>query len=544
MTDRLDLPLRYREQLEALLREHVPGVEVWAYGSRVNGESHEASDLDLVLRGPTLEPLGGGFFDLLEAIQQSSIPILVQAHDWARLPESFLREIERDYVVLQNRVSVDGAVRQSKWREVPLGHVAQVRSGYAFKSKDWINYGVQVVKIANVKEGNLTMEGCAFVSPQVAEQAGRFNLQEGDILIALTGYVGEVALVRSRDLPAVLNQRVGLFSITDDAQLHSGFLFQLLRHPDTRQHIEGLGYGSAQPNVSPALIRGLSIVLPPLPEQRAIAHVLGTLDDKVELNRRMNETLEAMARALFKSWFVDFLPVRAKMEGRDTGLPPDVADLFPDRLVDSELGPIPEGWKVSEIGREVDVVGGSTPSTKESSYWENGNIYWATPKDLSRIQSPVLIDTERKITIAGLRKISSGLLPVGTVLMSSRAPIGYLAIAQVPLAVNQGFIAIKCGEHISKGYTLFWCHENMDIIKGNASGTTFQEISKRNFRPLKVIVPTTGLLKVFDSIINPILEKITLTILESRDLTVQRDALLPKLVSGKLRVDDARQLNG
>ncbi len=101
MIDRLDLPLRYREQLEALLREHVPDVEVWAYGSRINGRSHEGSDLDLVLRSPTLEPLGGGYYDLLEGIEESNIPILVQAHDWARLPESFHREIERDYVVVQ-----------------------------------------------------------------------------------------------------------------------------------------------------------------------------------------------------------------------------------------------------------------------------------------------------------------------------------------------------------------------------------------------------------------------------------------------------------
>ena len=121
MTDRLDLPPRYRDKIEALLSEHVPGVEVWAYGSRVNGRSYEASDLDLVLRGPTLEPLGDGFFDLLEAIRQSSIPILVQAHDWARLPESFHREIERDYVVVQEKGSRE--TRANGWREATLGDV-------------------------------------------------------------------------------------------------------------------------------------------------------------------------------------------------------------------------------------------------------------------------------------------------------------------------------------------------------------------------------------------------------------------------------------
>ena len=126
MTDRLALPRRYRDQLEALLREHVPGVEVWAYGSRVNGESHDGSDLDLALRGPALEPLDGGFNDLLEAIEKSTIPILVQAHDWARLPESFHREIERDYVVVQEGAKQTAA---NSWREVALGDVAEIVMG-------------------------------------------------------------------------------------------------------------------------------------------------------------------------------------------------------------------------------------------------------------------------------------------------------------------------------------------------------------------------------------------------------------------------------
>ena len=123
MTDRLALPRRYRDQLEALLREHVPGVEVWAYGSRVNGESHDGSDLDLVLRGPALEPLDGGFYDLLEAIEKSNVPILVQAHDWAMLPESFHREIAQDYVVVQKGMSEDSKALTGQWREMPLGDV-------------------------------------------------------------------------------------------------------------------------------------------------------------------------------------------------------------------------------------------------------------------------------------------------------------------------------------------------------------------------------------------------------------------------------------
>ena len=543
MSDRLDLPRRYRDQIEALLHEHVPGVAVWAYGSRVTGESHDASDLDLVLRGPDLKWIPSGqLADLNAALEDSNVPIIVQVHDWARLPESFHREIERAYVVLVEDTSGDSVGRDwlyhpqfpEHWKRKPLYSMAQWVNGLAFRKIQFSPTGKPVIKIAEIKGG---ISGQTKFTQQSFDES--VYIRPGDLLFSWSGQPEtSIDAFWWRGPEGWLNQHI--FRVTPDPSIDTTFFYYLLRYlkPNfigiaRNKQTTGLGHVTKQD------LEHIEAALPPLSEQRAIAHILGTLDDKIELNRRMNETLEEMARALFKSWFVDFDPVRAKMEGRDPGLPKHLADLFPDRLVDSELGPIPEGWEVSEIGREVEVVGGSTPSTKEPAFWEKGNIHWATPKDLSRIQSPVLIETDRKITNAGLQKISSGLLPVGTVLMSSRAPIGYLAIAQVPLAVNQGFIAMKCSERISKEYTLSWCYENMDIIKANATGTTFQEISKRNFRPLKVIVPTTGILKVYDSIVSPLFEKITLNVHESHILAAQRDALLPKLVSGEMRVDES-----
>ncbi len=285
--------------------------------------------------------------------------------------------------------------------------------------------------------------------------------------------------------------------------------------------------------------------LPPIEEQRAIAHILGTLDDKIELNRKQNETLEAMARALFKAWFVDFEPVRAKMEGRWQrgqsllGLPAHLYDLFPDRLVESELGKIPQGWRYSRIGEEVSVCGGSTPSTKEPEFWEGGQHNWATPKDLSTLKFPVLLATGRKITDAGLEKISSGLLPSGTVLLSSRAPVGYLAIAEVPTAINQGFIAMKCDGALPNVFILYWCKENMDAIVGNANGSTFQEISKANFRPIPVVVPSGSVLTSFARSATPLHQQMTENERESLSLAQLRDTLLPQLISGKMRIPDA-----
>ena len=270
----------------------------------------------------------------------------------------------------------------------------------------------------------------------------------------------------------------------------------------------------------------------------AIAHILGTLDDTIELNRRMNETLEGMARAIFKSWFVDFDPVRAKSEGRDPGLPPHLADLFPDRFQDSPLGPIPEGWKVRTIADLAEVVGGGTPRTKEPSSWEGGAHHWATPKDLSGISVPVLLDTERKVTDAGLGQISSGLLPIGTVLLSSRAPIGYLAVAEIPVAVNQGFIAMKPKAGVSNLFLLFWAESGQDDIISRANGSTFLEISKASFRPIPVTVPDGAAMRAFDGMVQPWYRRIVSNAEESRTLASLRDTLLPKLLSGEIRVRD------
>ena len=312
----------------------------------------------------------------------------------------------------------------------------------------------------------------------------------------------------------------------------------------SRFDFSDIAQGTALPYLTVSSLSGLTLDLPPASEQRAIAHILGTLDDKIELNRRMNETLEAMARALFKSWFVDFDPVRAKAEGRDPGLPKPIADLFPDRLVDSELGEIPAGWGVRPIGDLAEVVGGSTPKTERFEYWENGTHHWVTPKDLSGLSMPVLLDTERRITDAGLAQIGSGLLPIGTVLLSSRAPIGYLAVAEILVAINQGFIAMKPRSGISNLFLLRWASAAHDEIVSHANGSTFLEISKSSFRPIRTVAPTTPVMHAFDRMSRPMYLKVVEHEREYRTLAVLRDTLLPRLVSGELRVKDAENFIG
>ena len=303
-----------------------------------------------------------------------------------------------------------------------------------------------------------------------------------------------------------------------------------------RRSFTRFAHGTTHQTIYFPEVKAFHIALPPKAEQRAIAEILSTLDDRVDNLRQISATLEDIAQALFKSWFKDFDPVRAKTEGREPeGMDAATAALFPSEFEDSELGPIPKGWHVEQIGEMVRCLGGATPSTKDETFWQVGVHHWATPKDLSGLSSPVLIDTDRKITDTGLSKISSGLLPAGALLLSSRAPIGYLAIAAMPTAINQGFIAMPPGGKLSPVFMLFWCKENMELIKQSANGSTFMEISKKVFRPLLACRPSPEVLAAFEGTIGAVVARIIENERQIRTLTDLLDTLLPRLISGRLR---------
>jgi type I restriction enzyme S subunit len=280
---------------------------------------------------------------------------------------------------------------------------------------------------------------------------------------------------------------------------------------------------------------------PDIVSQRGIGQVLEAIDDRIDLLRESNSTLEAIAQALFKSWFIDFEPVRAKAEGREPeGLDAAAAALFPAEFEKSALGFIPQGWSTAPIGDLVVALGGSTPDTKNPAFWKPAVHRWTSPKDLSGATCPVLLETERKVSPAGLAKISSGLLPAGSLLMSSRAPIGYLTLTHVPVAINQGYIAMPPGGRLPPLYLYFWCQANMDGIKGRANGSTFMEISKKAFRPIPALLPPQQVIDSFVDFAGSLFSRVVANERQARVLVEVRDALLPRLVSGKLRLPDAQ----
>ena len=434
-------------------------------------------------------------------------------------------------------------------REVSLGTIctkigsgATPRGGKEVYLKDG---SYSLIRSQNIYNDGFRREGLAYITEQHATELENVDVFEDDVLLNITGdSVARVCQVALDVLPARVNQHVAIVR-PDAERLDPRYLRYFLVSPETQNILlSWAGSGATRNALTKGMIESITIPLPPLPEQRAIAHVLGTLDDKIELNRRMCETLEAMARALFRSWFIDFEPVRAKMEGRWRpseslpGLPAEHYHLFPDNLVPSALGDIPDGWEVRTLGEVVEVVGGTTPSTKVPEYWEDGVHCWATPKDLSPLATSVLLDTERKITDAGLEQIGSGLQPPGTFLMSSRAPIGYLAISEVPVAVNQGFIAIPPGIVLPNLYLLYWCQSNLGDIINYANGSTFLEISKSNFRQVPALVPSQEIMDVFLAGAKSLHDRIVASERESHSLAAKRDVLLPLLVSGEVRVTD------
>lgn len=449
-----------------------------------------------------------------------------------------------------------------------------LENGYAFKSKDFIETGIPVIKIKNVKAGCFVDNNFSYVDERFIDEKPSKVARENDVLITMSGnrhdgnaetWVGKVALF-TKEKRYLINQRVGALRLKDGVDIDPIFVaYSLSAWKYQNWFISIANSSGGQANISPNQILSTSILLPPIGEQKAIAHILSSLDDKIELNRQMNETLEAMAQTLFKSWFVDFDPVidNALLAGNDIPGPlkeraemrqaqldsgkaktnSEINDLFPSEFeFTEELGWIPQGWEVSKIEKEYETVGGGTPSTKNPDFWEDGDIHWTTPKDLSGKQSKILLDTDRKITELGLAKISSGLLPVNTVLMSSRAPVGYLALAKIPVAINQGYIAFKCNKTLTSEYAIQWAESEMAQIKQRAGGTTFSEISKRNFRDIDILVPSSELVERYSETVKSIYDKVTANEKQSNTLANLRDTLLPKLMSGELRIVDAEKL--
>ena len=388
------------------------------------------------------------------------------------------------------------------------------------KAKDYVNQGIPFIMAADLKNGYIDFDRCKFITHQQAKTLKKGFAKKGDVLLTHKGTIGRVALVKDLSTQyLVLTPQVTYYRVRNNKLLLNKYLLYYFMS-EKFQHffLAFAGSGSTRNYLGITHQLKLPVVLPPIEEQHRIANILSTIDDKIELNHQINQDLEEMAQAIFKSWFIDFEPFR---DGE---------------FVDSELGPIPKGWRVSKLGEVCTVTGGGTPKTKVNEYWENGDILWATPSDMTAQSSLVIFDTSKKITELGLQKSSAKLLPKGTVLMTSRATIGYTSIAMAEISTNQGFINIICDKEVSNYFMLFFIRSFKDKIKRIANGSTFMEVSKKNFKELDIVVPPSNWIEKFDQHIEPIIENVYKIEQQNQILSNLRDTLLPKLMSGEIRV--------
>lgn len=320
------------------------------------------------------------------------------------------------------------------------------------------------------------------------------------------------------------------------------FTYYLITSPDVRNFSIGQMTGtSGRQRVPTDCFSKLTINLPPLSEQKAIAAVLGALDDKIELNRRMNVTLEAMARALFKSWFVDFDPVRAKMEGKQPfGMDTATASLFPSRLIPSPLGDIPEGWDMSKFSDLFDVIGGGTPKTSVEEYW-NGDIPWFSVVDAPSDSDVFVLKTDKSITQKGVDESSTKVLPIGTTIISARGTVGRLALVGQPMAMNQSCYGLSPAKGIGASFLYFSTKKAVAELQSHAHGSVFDTITRDTFDGISVIKPSADVVSAFEAMVWPLLEKIKDSLAENIKLEKTRDYLLPKLISGDIRIPDAEK---
>lgn len=532
--------------VRGILKKHVPQYAVWVFGSRANWKAKEFSDLDLAIISD--QPLSLDISaSLSEDFSNSDLPYKVDIVDWATTSESFRKIIERDKVEVQE-VGKKSFVPKG-WSETALGNLFKVKHGFAFKSEFFTD---EPQKTVLVTPGNFSIGGGfqdakrKYYSGPVPED---YVLKPGQIVVTMTDLskesdtLGYGATIPKDSTIWLHNQRVGLLEFKASEKTSPGFVQYLLRSHKYRSWIVGSATGTTVKHTSPGRIESFVTCVPPVEEQCAIAHILGTLDDKIELNRRQNETLEAMARAMFKAWFVDFEPVRAKMEGRWQrgqslpGLPADLYDIFPDRLVESELGEIPEGWEL----RSLDSIANYLNGLALQKFPPESDDEFLPVIKIAQLRAGNTNGADR----ASTRIKSEYVVVDGDVLFSWSGSLEVEVWNGGRGALNQHLFKVT-SDKVPKWFYFFATRHHLQKFREIAAdkATTMGHIQRKHLTDAKIAVAPQGDTKKLDAAIAPLFDQMVRNSQQSRSLAQLRDTLLPKLISGELRVLHAERIVG
>ncbi len=405
------------------------------------------------------------------------------------------------------------------------------------KTAPLIEHGIPSVRTTDLKNGRIVLESCNRVSEETyKEWTNRLEPRPDDLILSREAPVGEVGIIPPKT-KLCLGQRTVLIRLNKN-QIVPRFLLYLFLTDEMRHELISRSEGSVVPHLNMSDIRSFPLPdLPPLLTQHAIAHILGSLDDKIELNRQMNETLEAMARAIFQSWFVDFVPVRAKVEGRDTGLPQEIAALFPDEFELVEGREVPRGWGVG-IADDIceKISDGSHYSPKEN---EDGSCLIGTVKDMDDFDFN--LNSCKRITIEDYEKLlKTDCKPKsGDVLLSKDGTMGipHLCVGHQDLVILSSIAIFRPKKEIYS-YYLYWFLKSEQFqsnLSTYSSGSVLTRMVCRDLKKVEILLPDEKILQKFLLHVKVLHTQIIQNGEQSRTLTQIRDALLPKLMSGGIK---------
>lgn len=457
----------------------------------------------------------------------------------------------------------------SEWQEVTLGDASlSVQTGpfgSQLHKSDYVEEGIPSIMPVNIADNRITTEGIARITEEDAERLSKYRVETGDVVYSRRGDVERRALVREAEDGWLCG--TGCLRVRFDKELvDPEYASFQLGGVQCREWIVRHAIGATMPNLNTSILSAVPFILPPLPEQKAIAHILGTLDDKIELNRRMNATLEGMAQALFKSWFVDFDPVIDNALAAGNPIPDELAPRaelrkkalangtanreaakpFPVAFQETEsMGWIPEGWELKRADEIADISIGKTPPRKESHWFSNdsdGNVTWVSIRDMGSC-GVFIGDSNEYITPESVDKFNVKVIPRGSVLLSFKLTVGRVSITQNQMTTNEAiahFVNPKFG--LMKQFVYSYL-KAFDFSNLGSTSSIATAVNSKIIKAMPFLVPNSEVLEHFEEVSRHWFNAISIKIVQTNNLTKIRDTLLPKLISGDLRTEDAELLN-
>lgn len=420
-----------------------------------------------------------------------------------------------------------------------LGNKGYIRGpfGSALRRNELLDEGIPVYEQQHAIEG--IREFRYFINETKHEALKRFTIRPHDLIMSCSGTIGRVSIIEDTDPVGIISQALLIFR-PDTSKLLPGYLRYFITSATGMNAITSRSTGSVQVNIAKReIIENIELLVPPLREQRAIAGVLGALDDKIEQNRRTAAKLEELARATFRAWFVDFAPVHAKIAGQTgyPGLPPAAFAALPTSFVESPVGPIPEGWTCEPLDALANIVGGGTPKRSNEAFWGN-DVPWYSVKDAPDSGQAWVVNTTESISQAGLDGSSARVLPEAATIISARGTVGRLALAGVPMAFNQSCYGLVETEK-ALPFTLYQAlHLAVAELQRRTHGAVFDTITRQTFSGVELAWPPLSLVDAMELFLQPLYLSMRHHLQESHHLAALRDYLLPRLLSGEVRVQE------